>query len=66
MASFADVPGGDWLDARHIASLATENPDGPIPMVAVWCWFDGTHALGATSPRRAERHGTCTPNTRSP
>lgn len=49
MASFADVLVRDLLDARHIASLATENPDGSIHMVAVWYWFDGTHILVATS-----------------
>jgi PPOX class probable F420-dependent enzyme len=41
----------ELLDARHIASLATENPDGSIHMVAVWFWFDGTHIFVATSSR---------------
>jgi PPOX class probable F420-dependent enzyme len=39
------------LDSRHIASLATENPDGSIHMVAVWYWFDGAHVFVATSSR---------------
>jgi len=51
MASFADVLVRELLDARHIASLATENPDGSIHMVAVWFWFDGTHVFVATSSR---------------
>lgn len=51
MASFADDLVKELLDARHIASLATENPDGSIHMVAVWYWFDGTHVFVATSSR---------------
>ena len=51
MASFADDLVRELLDARHIASLATENPDGSIHMVAVWYWFDGTHVFVATSSR---------------
>ena len=51
MASFADVLVRELLDARHIASLATENPDGSIHMVAVWFWFDGAQVFVATSSR---------------
>ena len=51
MASQADVLVRQLLDGRHIASLATENPDGSIHMVAVWYWFDGTHVYVATSSR---------------
>jgi len=51
MASFADAVARELLDARHVASLATENPDGSIHMVAVWYWFDGTHVFVATSSR---------------
>jgi PPOX class probable F420-dependent enzyme len=51
MASLADVMVRELLEARHIASLATENPDGSIHMVAVWFWFDGTHVFVATSSR---------------
>ena len=51
MASLADALVRELLDARHIAALATENPDGSIHMVAVWYWFDGTHVFAATSSR---------------
>ena len=51
MASLADVLVRQLLGGRHIASLATENPDGSIHMVAVWYWFDGTHVYVATSSR---------------
>jgi len=48
MASFANALVRDWLDARNIASRATGNPDGPIHMVAVRHWFDGTHVFVAS------------------
>ena len=51
MASLADAMVRQLLDGRHIASLATENPDGSIHIVAVWYWFDGTHVCVATSSR---------------
>ena len=51
MASLADVLVRQLLDGRHIASLATENPDSSVHMVAVWYWFDGTHVCVATSSR---------------
>jgi PPOX class probable F420-dependent enzyme len=51
MASLADVLVRQLLDGRHIASLATENEDGSIHIVAVWYWFDGTHVRVATSSR---------------
>ncbi len=51
MASLADAMVRQLLDGRHIASLATENPDGSIHIVAVWYWFDGTHVYVATSSR---------------
>jgi PPOX class probable F420-dependent enzyme len=51
MALLADVLVRQLLDGRHIASLATENPDGSIHMVAVWYWFDGTGIFVATSSR---------------
>jgi len=51
MASFAEDLVRELLDARHVASLATANPDGSIHMVAVWFWFDGTHVFVATSSR---------------
>jgi nitroimidazol reductase NimA-like FMN-containing flavoprotein (pyridoxamine 5'-phosphate oxidase superfamily) len=51
MASLADVLVRQLLDGRHIASLATENEDGSIHIVAVWYWFDRTHVRVATSSR---------------
>jgi len=51
MASLADALVRQLLDSRRVASLATENPDGSIHMVAVWYWFDGTHIFVATSSR---------------
>jgi PPOX class probable F420-dependent enzyme len=62
MASFADAMVRELLEARHIASLATENSDGSIHMVAVWFWFDGTHVFVATSSRsRKARNLLSTP-----
>ena len=49
MASLADALVKQLLEGRYIASLATENPDRSIHMVAVWYWFDGTHIFVATS-----------------
>ncbi len=51
MASLSDSLVRQLLDGRHIASLATQNSDGSIHMVAVWYWFDGTHICVATSSR---------------
>jgi len=51
MASLADPLVQELLKGRFIASLATENPNGQIHMVAVWYWFDGTHIFVATSSR---------------
>ncbi len=51
MASLADVFVRRLLDGKHIATLATENPDGSIHMVAVWYWFDGADVFVATSSR---------------
>lgn len=51
MASLADALVKELLGGRHIASLATANPDGSIHMVAVWYWFDGSHVFVATSSR---------------
>lgn len=51
MASLADVLIRQLLDGRYIASLASENPNGSIHMVAVWYWFDGTQVYVATSSR---------------
>lgn len=51
MASLADILIRQLLDGRYIASLATENPNGSIHMVAVCYWFDGTQVYVATSSR---------------
>jgi len=51
MASISDPLVKQLLNGRHIASLATRNPDDSIHMVAVWYWFDGTNIFVATSTR---------------
>jgi PPOX class probable F420-dependent enzyme len=51
MASLVDVLVKELLNGRHIASIATENPDSSIHMVAVWYWFDGKYVYVATSSR---------------
>lgn len=51
MASLTDALVQQLLNGRYIASLATQNPDGPIHMVAVWYWFDGSNIFVATSSR---------------
>jgi len=51
MASLSDALVTQLLDGRYIASLATQNPDGSIHMVAVWYWFDGERVYVATSAR---------------
>lgn len=49
MASLTDALVQQLLAGRHIASLATTNPDHSIHMVAVWFWFDGAHIVVATA-----------------
>lgn len=51
MASLTDALVEQLLNGRHIASLATHNPDGSIHMVAVWYWFDGSKIFVATASR---------------
>ena len=51
MASITDPLVQQMLKGRYIATLATENPDGSIHMVAVWYWFDGTKIFVTTSSR---------------
>lgn len=51
MASLKDALVRQLLEGRHIASLATHNPDGSIHVVAVWYWFDGADVFVATSSR---------------
>lgn len=55
MASLTDSLVQQLLNGRHIASLATQNPDGSIHMVAVWYWFDGSkiYLATASSSRKA-------------
>jgi len=49
MASLSDAMVRQLLDGRYIASLASQNPDGSIHMVAVWYLFDGTCVYVATA-----------------
>lgn len=51
MASLSDELVTQLLNGRYVASLATENPDGSIHMVAVWYRFDGGKIFVATSSR---------------
>ena len=51
MASLSDAPVRQLLENRYIASLATQNSDGSIHMVAVWYLFDGGCVYVATSAR---------------
>jgi PPOX class probable F420-dependent enzyme len=51
MAAISDALVMQLLKGRHIASLATESPDGSIHIVAVWYWFDGEQVFVATSSR---------------
>ena len=51
MASLSDALVTQLLNGRYVASLATENPDGSIHMVAVWYWFDAGKIFVATSSR---------------
>ncbi len=49
MASLSDASVQEMLSGRYIASLATENQDGSIHMVAVWYWSDGNDVYIATA-----------------
>lgn len=51
MAALTDPLVQQLLKGRHIASIATQSPNGSIHMVAVWYWFDGTNIFVATSSR---------------
>jgi hypothetical protein len=51
MASLTDPLVQQLLNGRYVASLATQNPDGSIHMVAVWYWFDGSKIFVATASR---------------
>jgi general stress protein 26 len=39
------------LNGRYVASIATQNADGSVHMVAVWYWFDSSRIYIATSSR---------------
>ena len=43
MASISDPLVQELLSGRYIASVATENEDGSIHMVAVWYFGDGAN-----------------------
>src|SRR6185369_11262714 len=49
MASLSDALVQQLLAGRYIASLATNNQDGSIHMVAVWYWYQGERIYIATS-----------------
>ena len=51
MAQISDASVQEMLSRRYIASLATENADGSIHIVAVWCYCDGERIYVATSSR---------------
>ena len=51
MAQISDASVQELLSGRYIASLATENADGSIHMVAVWYFYDGESLYVATSGR---------------
>lgn len=51
MTSLSDALVKELLSGRYVASLATENQDGSIHMVAVWYWFDGAKIYVATAAR---------------
>ena len=51
MASITDALVQQLLKGRYIATLATQNPDSSIHMVAVWYWFDGSKIFVTTSSR---------------
>lgn len=62
MASLTDPLVQQLLEGRYVASIATENPNGLIHMVAVWYWFDGSDVFVATSSRsRKTRNLQSTP-----
>ena len=51
MATLSDPLVQQLLHGRHIAALATHNPDQSIHMVAVWYHFEGERIYVATSSR---------------
>ncbi|HTT24525.1 MAG TPA: pyridoxamine 5'-phosphate oxidase family protein [Candidatus Sulfotelmatobacter sp.] len=62
MAALTDPSVRQLLEGRYVASIATQDPNGFIHMVAVWYWFDGTSIFVATSSRsRKARNLQSTP-----
>lgn len=51
MAALTDPIVQELLSGRYVATLATENADGSIHMVAVWFLFDEENIYVATSTR---------------
>jgi hypothetical protein len=51
MAALYDALVQQILAGRYSATLATQNPDGSLHMVAVWFWSDGQRIYVATSQR---------------
>jgi PPOX class probable F420-dependent enzyme len=51
MAFMTDALVQQLLKGRYVATLATQNSDGSIHMVAVWYWFDGAKIFVTTSSR---------------
>jgi general stress protein 26 len=51
MASLSDGLVKELLEGRYIATVATQNADGSLHMVAVWFWSDGSDIFIATSSR---------------
>lgn len=57
MASLSDVLAQELLNGRYVASLATQNADGSIHMVAVWYLFEAGRVYVATAtPTRKARN----------
>jgi PPOX class probable F420-dependent enzyme len=57
MASASDAMVQELLNGRYIATLATENPDGSIHMVAVWYLFeDGCLYVSTASDSKKARN----------
>ena len=51
MAQISDASVQEMLAGRYVATLATENDDGTIHMVAVWYFYEGEKIYVATSSR---------------
>jgi len=63
MTSLSDPLVKKLLDGRYIAAVATQNPDGPIHMVAVWFLFDGSFVyVGTNGHTRKARNAQANPN----